>query len=448
MRRKLYTLLTATVLCTPAITAYAGPFEEAMKAAYEHNPRIHAQRKVLEQSNERVSQAVGNFRPNVNALYETGRQRSRFDASEWNYGDTTTKQLTVNQPIFQGGTEWFRYFSAKNQVLAGRADLMTLEQQVLLDGVVAYMDVVQNESVLRLSENNEGVLGKQLDAANNRFEVGDITRTDVAQSQARLARSQSDSIQARGDLESAVANFERVIGHKPQSLPLPVPTEFPPLPATLEEAIKVAMDNNPSIKSAAYIRESAEDDIGTNVGGLLPQVAVIGRMTREDGAGTTGTSDFDTDALLLNVSIPIYQQGNQYSRVREARLIEKRREFEMENTEDAVREGVIQAWENLQTAISTITAQEEAIRAAETALSGVRQEQQYGARTILDVLDAEQELFIARVNLVRAERNRIVSIYNLLLVLGEMDIGTLGVKATAYDPEEHYDSVKWQMIGF
>lgn len=448
MKHTLYMLLVATAMTTPAMQAQADAFEDALKAAYESNPRIQAQRRTLEQANERVSQSIGNFRPNVNASYEKGRQRSRFDGSEWNYGDTETRTLTVNQPLFLGGSNWFRYYSARNNMEAGRADLLTLQQQVLLDAVIAYMDVVQNESVLRLSENNEEVLGKQLDAANNRFEVGDVTRTDVAQSQARLARSQSDTIQTRGDLESAIANFERVMGYKPENLPLPVPTNFPALPPTLEEAIKVAIANNPSIQSADHLQRAAENDIGVTAGGLLPQVSLVGRMSRDDGAGSLGSNEFDTDSITLNVTVPIYQQGNQYSRVREARLVEKRREYEKENTEDAIREGTIQAWENLQTAIATIEAQEEAIRAAETALSGVRQEQQYGARTILDVLDAEQELFIARVNLVRAERNRVVSIYNLLLVLGEMGVETLGIETVPYDPEDHYDSVKWQLIGF
>lgn len=447
MKSVVRALLVSSMLASPGL-AQADAFNDALKSAYENNPRIQAQRRTLEQSNERVSQAIGNFRPEVSATYENGRQRTRFDGSEWSYGDTEVRQLSFQQPLFLGGQNIFGYSSAKNQMLSGRADLMTQEQEVLLDAVIAYMDVVQNESVLRLSENNESVLARQLEASQNRFEVGDVTRTDVAQSEARLARAQSDTIQARGDLESAIANFERVIGYKPENLPLPVPGEFPQLPRTLEDAIEFALTNNPSVTSAKYLQESAEDSVAQNVGGLLPQVSLVGRMSRDDGAGSFGTSEFDNDSITVNVTMPIYQQGNQYSRVREAKLINKRREFEKENTEDAVRESVIQAWENLQTAISTIEAQEQNIRAAEIALDGVRQEQQYGARTVLDVLDAEQELFVAKVNLVRAQRNRVVSIFNLLLVLGQMDIRTLNVDAEPYDPETHYDDVKWQLIGF
>ena len=428
--------------------AYAGEFEDAVTSAYENHPRIKAQRRVLEQANERVSQSIANFRPDISADYSTGRQRTRFDTDTWSYNDAETKELRVSQPIFKGGSNYYRYSSAKNRVLAGREDLTQQEQTVMLDAVRAYMDVVQNESVLRLSQSNQDVLAKQLDASRNRFEVGDVTRTDVAQSQARLARSQADAIQAQGDLDSAVAQFERVMGYKPETLALPMPENMPALPATLEEAVEIAQKNNPEIGSFKYQRESAEDDIGVNVGTLLPQVDLVGSMRRQDGAGTNGGSEFDTDSLLLNVSIPLYQRGAEYSRVREAKIVEKRREYDVRDTQDRVRASTVDAWEDLQTAISTIKAQEEAIEAAQIALEGVRQEQQYGARTILDVLDAEQELFLTRVNHVRAQRNRVVAVYTLLQVMGDLSVSKLGLDAKPYDPEKHYDSVKWQLIGF
>ncbi len=440
--------LTSSVLAAMSQTAHAGAFEDALVSAYESNPRIAAQRRSLEQADERVSQAISTIRPNVTTSYSNGRQRTRFDTDTWSYEDTESKSIEVSQPIFQGGAEYFRYSSAKNLVLASRADLNNLTQDVMLDAVTAYMDVIQNQSVLELSKKNETVLSKQLDASRNRFDVGDVTRTDVAQSQARFSRAQTDTIQARGNLDSSLANFERVMGFKPENLPLEMPENLPQMPATLDEAIDRAIENSPVLISAGFQKDSAEDDIGTNTASLLPQISLNGTARRQDGAGVTGGSSFDTDSLTVNVSLPLYQRGTEYSRVREARILSKRAQFQEQDTQDAVREAIIQAWERWQTAISTIKAQEEAINAAEIALSGVRKEQEYGARTILDVLDAEQELFAARVNLVRAQRTRLVAIYNLLTVIGDMTPAKLNIKPADYDPTEHYDSVKWQLIGF
>ncbi len=423
------------------------PFAQALESAYKLNPRIQASQRLVEQQDERVSQSLANFRPNLSANYDRGRQRTRFEGSDWNYGDTEAQQLSLEQPLFQGGGNFYRFYSAKENMLSARADFLSAQQQVLLESITAYMDVVQNYSLLELSQNNADVLGRQLTASNERFEVGDVTRTDVAQSEARLSGARAETIQARANLESSIASFERLVGYKP-TLPLPAPDQFPPLPETKEAAIEQALAKNPSIDSFEHLKQAAEEDIGVSVSSLLPKVSLVGTMTRQDGAGVNGTSQFDTDSVQLSVSVPLYQRGAEYSRVRESKILAKRREHLLLDTEQFVRESVIRAWENWQAAVSTITAQEEAIRAAEVALDGVRQEQQYGSRTILDVLDAEQELFIARVNLTRAQRNRIVAIYNLHLTLGDLLPGNLNLAVEQYDPTKHYDDVKWRLIGF
>lgn len=446
--RPFLVLMAGSALVAVSPAAYAGAFEDALKSAYESNPRIAAQRRSLEQADERVSQAISIIRPSVTTSYSKGRQRNRFDTDTWSYSDSENKELQINQPLFQGGAEYFRYSSAKNLMMASRADLNNLTQDVLLDAVTAYMDVIQNQSVLELSKKNETVLSKQLDASRNRFEVGDVTRTDVAQSEARYSRAQTDTIQAKGDLDSSLAKFERVMGFKPENLPLAMPENLPEIPATLDEAIERGIKNSPVLIASSFQQHSSEDDIGTNAAALLPQVSLNGTLRRQDGAGVAGRNTFDNDSITVNVNLPLYQRGTEYSRIREARILSKRAEFREQDTEDAVREATIQAWERLQTSVSTIKAQEEAIKAAETALSGVRKEQEYGARTILDVLNAEQELFSARVSLVRAQRTRLVAIYNLLNVIGDMTLTRLNIDAAHFDPTKHYDSVKWQLIGF
>lgn len=433
---------------TPAAVPHsmAQDFTSALKSAYDTNPRIKTQRKALENLDEGVSQAISGWRPTVSATYSKGRQRVSSSGADWSSGDTEDRVLNVEQPLFRGGGTVARTESADERVTAGRFALTNMEQQVLLDAVTAYMDVVRNLSVRDLSKNNEEVLKKQLQASRDRFDVGEVTRTDVAQSEARLARAESDAIQAEGNLAASRATFERVIGFKPEN-PQP-PTNLPGLPATLDDAVIAAMKDNPLILESNHAQKAAESDVDVAFSSILPEISLIGRMSRSQGDGTTGDLDFDNDSILVNATIPLYQSGAEYSRVRASKSIASQRKFELANNHDSVRQAVIQAWESWQTSISTIEAQQSAISAAEIALDGVKQEQLYGSRTILDVLDAEQELFVARVNLVRAERDRIVAIYNLLATMGQLTVSHLGIETKIYNPEEHYDDVKYQFVGF
>ena len=441
----------APVTATPAATnAEPGILPPSMTKALDHtyrtNPEIKAQRKSLEQLDENVNQAFSGWLPQASIDYSKGRQRNRFNGSTWNYSDNEVRQLLVEQPLFRGGETVARTSGAKKLVQAGRADLHNIEQEILLRAITAYMDVVRDRSVLELSRNNVDVLRKQLQASRDRFEVGEVTRTDVAQSEARLARAQNDEILARGALTNSIANFERVVGYTPEELA--VPENFPEIPASIDAAIDAALENNPVLISQRFRREAADDDVDVNIARILPDVTLRGTMRREQGAGIIGNADFDNDAVTVNVNVPLYQSGAEYSRVRAAksRLSEER--FQQSNVRDQVRQAVVQAWEDLETSISAIRATKEAINAAEIALEGVRQEQLYGARTILDVLDAEQELFSAEVNLVRAERDRIVAIFALLARIGRLTPDSLTLAAKPYDPEEHYDDVRYQLIGF
>jgi outer membrane protein TolC len=188
--------------------------------------------------------------------------------------------------------------------------------------------------------------------------------------------------------------------------------------------------------------------VNSRIGTLLPRVDLVGSMSKQDGAGVQGNSKFDQDSVKLNFTVPLYQSGAEYSRVREAKATKRQRAQDTTNTRQAVEEDVTQSWEGLETAIATISAREDQIKAAEVALDGVKQEQEYGARTVLDVLDAEQELFQAKTNLVRAERNRVVAAYQLLLSQGDLTPKKLELDIANYDPQENYDAIKWQPIGF
>ncbi len=450
MKVKAHTLILASALASAALVAtdaQALSLKDTLEGAYETNPRLSASRSQLEATNEEVSRAISNWRPSVNAQYNYGRERARISNGRFNYESAPSTALTVEQPIFEGGTNFTRYSSALNSVMAERATLKNAEQSVLLNAVEAHMNVVEAYSVLELSKNNVDVLEQQRVASQERFDVGEVTRTDVAQSESRYALAEADRIQAQGDLVAALAEYERVVGFMPEEQ-LDMPEDMPELPASLEDATALAISKNPALSSAGFLAEAADDDTDTAIATLLPKVSVIGTMSRSKGASAFGPSDIDNDEVRLNVSIPLYQGGAEHSDIRQSKKLARQQEYTRKDTEEAVREATIQAWENWKTSLATISAQQEAINAAEIALDGVKQEQQYGARTVLDVLDAEQELFSTRVSLVRAQRDRIVAIYNLLLVLGELTAENLALNVDFYNPEADYDDVKWQFIGW
>lgn len=456
-------LLASTALAQPAATeapaeqlpapaaivpvaAAQDTFMDALVATYKTNPTIKAERDRQRATDEEVAQALSGFRPNATASYSRGKADTRINGGAWDDTSTTNKNLSVRQPLWRSGGTFSSYNSAKQRVRAGEQQLSGVEQQIMLDAVTAYMDVVAATSILELSRNNESVLGSQLKASRERFDVGEVTRTDVAQSEARLSVARSQVISAEGSLISAIARFERVIGYKPEGM-LSQPGELPELPATLEEALNRARAENPDLLGAVHRAKSSEYDIWTNKSAILPRVDLVGSMSRQEG-GSGFSRQFDQDAFGVEVSIPIYQAGTEYSRVREAKNIARQRKYEQTDTQLVVEQAVTSAWEQLETAISTIRTREEQIQAAEVALDGVRQEQEYGARTVLDVLDAEQELFSARTNLVQAQRNRVVAAYNLLLTLGKLTPNYLRLPVEQYDAREHYEDIKWQPIGF
>jgi outer membrane protein len=447
-RTRRHYLYSASLMCflLLPIAAQADTFADALRATYENNPKIKAQRQSLQAVDEAVSQANAGFLPTANGTWDYGRQRSDFASAGWNYNNANTKQLRVEQPLFKGGSTVAKVNSARQRVKAGQEQLDAIEQNVLLDAITSYMDVVQAQAILELSRNNQDVLARQLTATQQRFEAGDVTRTDLAQSEARLSASKSAVISAQGQLTAALATFARVIGYAP-STALDVPQAYPPIPESLKEALLLAKNSNPGLLSAIHAQKSASYDVSANEGALLPQISLVGSASRSDSAGVNGNAQFNQDSVVLNMRIPLYQGGAEYSRVREAKARERQRRDETANNLVTVEESTTQAWQELETSIATITSREDQIKASQIALDGVRKEQEYGARTVLDVLDAEQELFSARTNLVRAQRDRIVAVYKLLNTLGRLTPENLHV-GTSYDPNLNYDDVKWQIIGF
>ncbi len=440
-------LMCGTAFALLATAAHASSFEDALTAAYERNPRIKQERERLKGTDEGLAQAASGFRPTISGSYGRGRQQTSLNGGADNRSTYENQGLRLEQPLYRGGGTLAAMDSAKERIKAGQYELVAVEQQVLLDAVTAYMNVVANSSILELSRANERVLTEQLNAATTRFQVGEVTRTDVAQSQVRVSDAHTAVIAAEGQLNSAIATFERVVGYRPEG-EFVIPTQMPELPATLEEALERGRAASPRLLAAIHAAKSSLYDVRTSKASLLPRVSLVGSISRDDGAGSFGNTSFDQDRLGVEVTVPLYQSGAEYSRVRQAKAASRQREHASIDARQAVDESVVQGWEQLQAATATMATRNAQIKSAELALEGVKQEHQFGVRTLLDVLDAEQELFAARTDLVRAERDRMVAAHTLAFRLGQLTPAAVGVQAVPYNPQANADDVAWKSIGF
>lgn len=428
-----------------ALPAQAESLYDALATAYAGNPTLEAARADLRAIDENVPQVLSEWRPTVVGQAQAGREwdRARAPLEIEQTTSPRTYGVTVRQPIFDGFGTVYGTSEAENRVEAGRARLINTEQRVLLDAVTAYMAVVRDTAVLELNRNNEKVLEAQLEATDARFEVGELTRTDVAQAQSRLQGAIASRIQAEGQLTSSRAVYRQVIGQDPVDVAMPA--NPPPLPGSRDEAIALSQAA-PAVQAAQFDERAAKDNIDVQFSDLLPSVAVEGSYQRRQELSGPD-SEADVGAVIGTVTIPLYQAGAPDSRVRQSkqRYMQSRR-----LTDEALRaaeQEAITAWQGLQTAFAQSQSFEEQVKAAELALEGVRQEQEVGARTILDVLDAEQEALNARVSLASAQTDRVVAQYRLLAAGGALTAANLGLDVEYYDPRQHYEKVRNKFIG-
>ncbi len=418
--------------------------EEALASAYENNPVLRAERAGLRATDEGVSQALSGWRPNVSVTGSQGWQSTDSRTSGNTRLNPRSLSLDVTQPLYRGGRTVSSTLAAEARVQASRESLASTESQVLNDAVGAYLDVSRDLAVVELNRSNVRVLERQLEAAEDRFRVGEITRTDVAQAEARLSRSQAGLEQALGTLASSSATYRRVVGRAPQDLA--PPPALPEQPGSAEAALSIGLEENHDLRAARHLEAGAGHDVRTAVGSLYPTVSLVGSLSHTED-GTFRGQETDAARLTAQVSVPLYQSGSAYSALRQARQTRSQRLLEIEVARRSVEERVTQAWESRQTALAEIAARRAEVRANEIALDGVRQEAQVGARTILDVLDAEQELLDARVALVRAERDDYVAAFTLLTAIGRLSAQNLKLPVQFYDPDANYRRIRDKLFG-
>ncbi|WP_448205033.1 TolC family outer membrane protein [Azospirillum sp. sgz302134] len=458
-RQLLATALTLGMAFVGAIdTASAQTLEDALAQAYANNPALGAQRARQRAVDEGVPQALAGYRPTARITAGVSHTGTNSDLKNRETGATGTTRtsvtpknvgVTATQPLYDA-TVGPAVRRAERTVEAQRATVLATEQQTLLNAATAYLNVVQNQALLELQINNEQVLRRQLDAARDRFRVGEYTRTDVSQSESRLAASIASRISAEGTLQASRATYERVVGTMPGNLKAPKP-RFK-LPATLDEVVEMARANNPTVLSATYTEQAQREAVDQQFGRLLPSANLSAQATRSWDPSTSSGIDVtrqNSAQFTAQVTIPLYQAGLPEALTREAKHTANQARLQIEDSRRQAVEAAISAWQGLQAARASIESYNSQIRAAEIALEGVRQEAQVGSRTVLDVLNQEQELLNARVNLVQAQRNEMVQAFTVLGAIGQLTARQLALPVQYYDSEAHYQQVrnKWTGTG-
>lgn len=438
----------AAMACAPAS---AETLHDALASAYQYNPRLDAERARLRATDETVSQAMSGYRPRVDFQADANMIDTKTTPSPNPPGGSEGTmhpygyRFDATQPLFRGGQTYFQVNETEANVRAGRETLRDVEQQVLLDAVTAYMDVIRDQAIVRLRENNVNVLSKELKATQDRFAVGEVTKTDVAQSQARRAGAVSQLDLARADLKASRARFEQVIGHPPSELIEPTGYNSG-LPNSLEEAKGAGTHGHPRVVAALYREQSARHTVDRIRGQLLPQVQVEASFADRFDP-TRRVDEVETTTVTGRLNMPIYEGGEIYSQVRQAKHTHISRIQEIEEERSAIEAEVVTRWSQLMAVRAQLESDNAQVAANSTALAGVREEERVGQRTLLDVLNAEQELLDSQVQLETTRRNLVVAAYALRAAVGQLDVASVGAASLVYDPTIHHEEVRRKWIG-
>ena len=441
LRKSLSATLAAALL---AGTASADTLREALVSSYQTNPTLTAQRQTLEATDATVAIAKAAGRPQVSATVGLNRTLTQSGLLiNGGKGPTLSAGVDLSYPLFQGGAVKNSVRAAETRVQAGRATLQAVEGDVFTQAVTAYMDVIRDRAIVELNKNNVKVLETNLQATQDRFQIGDLTRTDVAQSEARLQLGRSQLATAEGQLTGSEATYRQVIGHAPGVLAPPPP--LPPLPATADEAVQIALANNPDLVSISRQAMAAGYDVNVARAGRLPSLSAVGSETYVNNIGNNNGAfgnHGNATTVGLSARVPIFQGGLPAARIRQAQAQQGQVLEQVVGTERAVVQAARAAFAAYDASQRAIQAQTVAVQANELALEGNRAEQSVGTRTIIEVINAEQELLNSQVALVSAKRDAYVAGFQLLNAMGQAQAQALGLDGgPLYDPLGNYRRV-------
>ena len=454
---------TSAAPSAPAAATSAGPTEtllDALAAAYTTNPSLLAARAQQRALDETIPQASGGWKPTVQLqgqwgetiTHSTTRDLNRNEVPPGSRNDSHpfTYNATITQPLFRGGRTYFGVRQAEHNVRAGRARLTSTEQQTLLGVVTAYFNVIRDTATVDLNTNNITVLQRQLDAANDRFRVGEITRTDVAQAEARLKLAETQLIQSQANLVASRDAYKTAVGRPPGKLDTSPP--LPDLPKTEDEALGIAKENSPALTAAREAEKASNDAVKVAVGALLPSVSLQAQSSHSQGQGSFGPlTGFggvytNSNSITGQLTVPIYQAGTEYASIRSAKHTASQNRLLIAQAERDVEENVANAWEQVRATTAAIASNQEQVNANKIAYDGVVQEAEVGSRTTLDVLNAEQELLNSQVALVQSQRDQYVAAFSLLSSVGLLTAQQLALPVGIYDPTANTRSLMWKQF--
>src|ERR1700761_3693657 len=446
------------------LLAYMGPapvladtIEAALVRAYQNNPQLNAQRASVRATDENVPQALSGYRPKVAVTASAGYQytdvNSTVGGSSTDIVRTETHGtnpprsagLTITQTLYNGNQNANRTRAAESQVSGAREALRVLEDNVLLSAATIYMDYLRDAAILEVQRSNTRVLEQTLKQTRDRFNVGEVTRTDVAQSEAQLAAGKTQELTAEANLVTTRSNFRRIIGNEPEALAPGSPVDrF--LPATLPGAVDLSLVQNPNVTAAMCGIDVNFLQVKVAEGALLPTVTLQAAVQQSYEQTLQVFRSFGASAIA-QLSVPVYQGGAEYSLIRQSKETLAQQRLVLEQTRDQTRANTVTAWGQLVAGKAQVASAQSQVTASEIALNGVREEAKAGQRTTLDVLNAQQALVNARVALVTAQHDRVVASYAVLNAVGRLAPQVLGLRTTVYDPSVHYHQVRDSWAG-
>ena len=428
---------------------HAETISSALSRAYGGNPDLNQQRAAGRASDEGVSRAVSGYRPQLSATGSYGYNQingklTGFAVKGPSY--PTTAGVTLTQNVFNGFQTLNSVRQAESNVLQSRETIRNTEQNTLQNGATAYMNVLRDTAILDLNKNNITVLEEQLRQTRDRFKVGEVTRTDVAQAESSLATARSNYFTAQSNLENSIAVYRQIIGVQPSRLEAARPIDAL-LPRALPEAVSLALSEHPAIQAALHNVDVAAAQVKINEAQLYPTVNLVGNFENNTEYSGVPTNHFWNGSILGQLSVPIYSGGATFALVRQSKELLSQAQLQADIQRDSVRASVVSSWGQLESAKAVIRSSQAAVKSAEIALDGVREEARVGQRTTLDVLIAQQTLLSARVNLVSAQRDRVVASYAVMAAVGQLSAANLSLDVVQYNPTIHYTQVRDKWFG-
>jgi outer membrane protein len=408
--RLIFPLFSLLFLCAAFERASADTIESALAKAYMNNPDFNAQRAALRATDEGVQRARAGLLPSVSASSSLGRQSSNYNSTSTSSNDLLSPRtlgVSVTQSLYNGARVTNQIDQSEKSVLAAREQLRSVEQKVLFGASSGYMAVVRDTAVLKVRQANINVLKEQLRQTEDRFNVGEVTRTDVAQVSAQLAAAEAERSAAQASLASSVASYQQIIGSMPDALADAVPL-VNMVPTSLDQALLIGQADHPDIRAARFSVDIAAAGVKIAQGELLPSLSLKGSLTHANDYKSAG-DEYNDASIVASLTIPLYEGGEVHARVRQLKETLGQRRLEADSALRAVIAEISSAWSQYITSQARIKAAETQIEAATVALNGTREEAKVGQRTTLDVLIADQTLLGAQVNLVTAQTDRVVA---------------------------------------